>query len=629
MNRLPNEVKHMVVQNIHDRDSKEALTCVSREWQVVVECFTFESLQVFSNEEYDEQSKAENSSIDEPINSWEMFKQCFSGENENRRVYLRHLVYRIVLPPYASSENDKEPESRLVRRRNDVRATRAVHKLLRFLSEWSPDLKSRLTLRMFAESPSDCRHLGPHNNNTRERTHNEATPRQRRGPWYPDEYIYPGHMRWINSQLSILDHIPADSDPSDSDLHADHRPLSPVPFINTLYIGPYNDPKGRRFDASRQVWLTSLMPKLETTEWSGDHYGNPGICSHIHDDITKAIENYSMPPTLKHLEFHFDQDRLPDPRILVIPREFVPPSEVSSPLCRAISKVGRASNLREFRYFGLADRSIFLPAVQESQVVDDEGLPAALSNEAEEEPFWKELERLDVYFETISPTGMRYFQFNTVPRPVAPIYYHGPLNNRPIYAAQSRDDFLAVAAEVATTARTLPRDWTPLARTPGPRELRHSVGRPIPHDYQEAILLQPKWSQMSFWGSRLPDDAVVVPFLQAFVQAITRMPKIRSACLHTLIPGPMGPPHKALWGVAFTVPGSPCDLNRLLAEDSQAEEDARILAKPRFTFSTGSWRPTPELRAMCLAASWLRFGMDAELVFLPENRRPKSADLSG
>ncbi|KAK0735215.1 hypothetical protein B0T26DRAFT_747030 [Lasiosphaeria miniovina] len=519
MNRLPSEVKHMVVQNIPDRDSKQALACVSREWQVVVERFTFEDLQVFSNQEYDEQSEAENPSVDEPINSWEMFKQCFSGGNEYRRVYLRHLVYRIVLAPYASSENDKEPESRLVRRRNDVRATHAVHKLLRFLSEWSPNLKSRLTLKMFAESPSDRQHWGPDNNNTPERTHDVTTPRPRRGLWYPDEYVYPGHRRWINSQLSILDHIPADSDPSDSDLNADGRPLSSVPLISTLHIGPYNGPKGRRFDPSRQVWLTSLMPELETTEWSGDHYGNPGICSHIHDDITKAIEKYSLPPTLKHLEFHFDHDRLPDPRVLVIPREFVPPSE----------------------------------AIQESQVIDDGGLPAALPDKAEEEPFWKELERLDVYFETTSPTGMRYFQFNTVPRSVAPIYYRGPLNNRPIYAAQSREDFLAVAAE-------------------------------------EAILIQPRWSQMSFWGSRLPDDVVVVPFLQAFVQAITRMPKIRSACLHTLIPGPQRPPHRVLWGV-----------------------------------TTGSWRPTPELRAMCLAASWLRFGMDAELVFLPENRRPKSA----
>ncbi|KAI0813761.1 hypothetical protein GGR55DRAFT_544680 [Xylaria sp. FL0064] len=184
------------------------------------------------------------------------------------------------------------------------------------------------------------------------------------------------------------------------------------------------------------------------------------------------------------------------------------------------------------------------------------------------EPYWQNLERLEVTFSARRPSGASYFRHNEqVPAPLE-------TEMAPGYGDSEEDD--AVAAE----------DFDPSEH----RDIRFAL-------------------------PMTPDDDSLEPLIEAFGRACSQMPRLRSACLSTVLSASeaevksgrcMREQHQFVWGVWYFSP-------YVRPTDGYDHSDPAIfedIYRRRLFWSVRDWRPNPALRSLLQTLGRERWGLD-------------------
>ncbi|KAI1305053.1 hypothetical protein F5Y03DRAFT_163040 [Xylaria venustula] len=511
MNRLPQEIYDEIGTLLQGPDfDRPALATVSRQWQAAIEQQTFRKIWLRSTD-------------------LDRFKDIVQ---HSRRRYVTEIDYIIVLPLYGDDKRcrfEREDERRV----NDDVFTAALFRLFSLLRSWnvSKDGYIGLCLRDVYSSADHpfLRRASP--------SFDAGTVSQlRRDENHAVADLWGWRFRYSYLRL----------------LHPSQLPT--VPVISSLSINSTT----RNVCDRVLVDLTAKLPNIRQASWRLIDWEIRYLGlrrAHRHDLARAFTEVFPRSSSLQSLVLRMGSIWLWAPNFSAgtLNLDNSSRDELSSAIRTA---TGSISTLKELLIDGPIDGSLLWP-----------GPAHALS-----EPYWQNLERLEVEFSGRRPPGGSYFR---APPPInAPPETEVP----PGYGHSKEED--AMSAVSFSGSGHIDRISSPAA----------------------------------------PDNDSLVPLIDAFGHACLQMPKLVSAQLTARVPASSAElragrfilGYRFLWGVWYFSPDTlPRRIEKCMDPAFLEDVDQR-----RLFWTVRDWRPTTDLRCLLGEIGCERYGIQLVERFL-------------
>ncbi|KAM5346919.1 hypothetical protein ACJ41O_009924 [Fusarium nematophilum] len=499
---------------------RHTLATVSRPWQEAIERQTFRRLRLRSTD-------------------LDGFEKIVQG---SRRRYLGTIFYTVVLPEYCADvrgQFERGPD----RRANDEAFTKALDGLFQILKSWDDEIAGRehpycIELEIEAIcSPSD----------------DKSPLAGLRVPGYVPrlEAVEPG------------DHEEArHRDLQDRRFQYSYlRLLRPAELPRVASIVSLTTRATKRILAPRTaVDIAAKLPNLRRGSWfmNDTERRYPALRRSQRDGLANAVRE-ALPGSsaLQSLDIRMGQELLWNHAWH--PGDLTSENKAGDPLCTAIREAtGGFKSLTSLAISGCLGRSLFWP-----------GPSAPLP-----QPFWQNLERLDLQFDMTTPSGGWYFKARTPAEHIdaPPASTDATALLPPGYGYSEEEDVVAA-----------------LQYSDSENERRSG-----------ASMCLFRW---------VPDETTIVPLVEAFGRACAQMPALRIASLTTTILVPLEVHHyrsvpvRSPWGVSYAAPGA--EFSRQWRLDPAFCENVH---QRRILWDVKDWLPGSYLRRIMSEIGQDRYG---------------------
>ncbi|RSL47543.1 hypothetical protein CEP53_009883 [Fusarium sp. AF-6] len=498
---------------------RHTLATISRPWQEAIERQTFRQLRLRSTD-------------------LDGFEKIVRG---SRRRYLGTIFYTIVLPEYdadARCRFEREPD----RRANDKAFTKALSNLFGILKAWGDEIVGKehpycIQLEIEAiYSPSDDQNL-----NTGLRVPGRVIRLEPVEPGNEDDAAHRDlqDRRFQYSYLTLLrpEELPVVTSLVAFTTRTTKRPLAPKTAID----------------------IAAKLPNLRKGSWfmSDTERRYPVLRRSQRHELANSIQK-ALPGSagLRTLEVCMRQELLWNHAWH--PADLTCADTASDPLCGAIRETtGGLKALTNLTVTGCLDQSLFWPS------------PAAPLPE----PFWQNLECLDVQLDMTTPSGGWYFKARTPAEHIdAPVTVGSDALPPPGYGYSEEEDIIAAFQYSDSENQRRSGDSMCLFR----------------------------------W---VPDETTIVPLIEAFGRACAQMPALRIASLTTTIQVPLqvhqwrSVPVRSPWGVSYAAPRA--EFSRQWQLDPAFREN---LHQRRIFWDVKDWLPGSHLRRVMSEIGRDRYG---------------------
>ena len=414
------------------QDPHPALATVSRRWQMAVERRTFRHITLKSTD-------------------LDRFEEIVRS---NRRQYVCTINYVIILPGYSDRGQFERDDDR---RANDKVFTSAIHRLFHLLKSWdsSKDGYIQLGLRdIYSNADHDfLRRSSPaYNAGCYLHVHRDA-----RNSYIADLWSW----RYRYSYLRLL--------------HPSQLPV--VPVIESFITYPMT----RNMCDRVPIDMAARLPSLRVCSWRMNQWEIPYISlrrTHRRDLAQAVAEVLPRSSALQSLTLNMNSLFFWSPNFSVGTLD--PVNSTFDTLSNALrTATGGISTLTKLSIRGTIDESFLWPA----------------STHGSSEPYWQNLEHLEIHFDVRRPSGGSYFW-----DPQLEVSVPSEAEMPPGYGSSELEDVIASAY------------FSPKEHLGRSERVRRVV----------------------------PDDSSIEPLMQAFGRACLQLPKLKSAQLSTTIPASVG-----------------------------------------------------------------------------------------
>ncbi|KAJ8131234.1 hypothetical protein O1611_g2391 [Lasiodiplodia mahajangana] len=500
MNTLPQDIYNAIGNFLQDPEfDQSALATVSRRWQSAIERHTFKDIRLRSNDLARFEAVVQN----------------------DRRRYVRTIEYIIILPGYAD-EDRRQFEHHNDRRANDQEFTDAIHRLFQLLRFWDVSECGHIRLiieDVYSQSDFPCVRW--------------SSPERDAGmfDWvrFNDDDTVADLLNWRHRYSSLRLLLPSE--------------LPVVPVIDQYRASITT----RKICGRVPIEIATRLPNLREAYWfMSDQL--------IHRYITlRRTRRSNLAQAFAKL---LPQSLQLRSLSLIMPSTHLwglnPPNETlhpETPHRDTLSDVVRTATahmpaLRKLVIYGLVDWSLLWP-----------GLTPAIV-----EPYWQNMEYLEVRFDPMRPSGGYYFVDAEHPAQLGDVSLEAEAP--PGYRNNEEEEAAAVAS------------LSEYFYGPPNGPLRRKVYEVV------------------------PDDASLVPLIKAFGQACLQMPKLKAAEISSLVPTSTEldtgerVTRNSQWGIYYFSPHTP------YIHQNHFPHPAEDRYQRRLFWDVRDWRPDTGLQGL-------------------------------
>ncbi|KAF4471848.1 hypothetical protein FALBO_1236 [Fusarium albosuccineum] len=498
---------------------RHTLATISRPWQEAIERQTFRQLRLRST-------------------NLGSFEQIVRG---SRRRYLGTILYTIVLPEYDIDVRSRF-ESELDRWVNDEAFTKAFSDLFQILKAWDEEIAGKehpYSIELEIEniySPSDDKNLRA------EALVPRLSPRLEAAEPDGEERSHYHDLQDRHFQYSYLHLL---------------RPAE-LPMVTSLVSLTTRATK-RLLSPRAAVDITAKLPNVRKGNClvSDTERRYPALRRCLRHDFAQVIRDVLPNATaLQALEICLHQELLWNHAWN--PADLTSTSTGSDPVGSAMREATCGLKyLTDLAISGCLDHSLLWPGP---------GSPLP-------QPFWQNMERLDIQFDMTTPSGSWYFRART------------PAEHIDVPASIGPDTLLP----------------------PG-------YGHSEEEDAMAALQYSESENQRRSGGSMclfrwVPDEGTIVPLIEAFGRACAQIPSLRISSLTTTIQVPLqihqlrSVPVRSPWGVSYAAPGA--EFSRKWQLDPAFRENVQ---QRRIMWDVKDWLPSNHLRGIIGSIGQCRYG---------------------
>ncbi|KAF8457848.1 hypothetical protein BDZ91DRAFT_785930 [Kalaharituber pfeilii] len=344
-----------------------AYAAVCRQWQPVVESFTFQYLR------------------NVPSTELHTLDRIFSRGNRHRRDALRSLSMVTILPGY-STRDRRRFERAKDRAANDAALTDAVRRILEILAAWDQDCSAQDSAGLPALSLILDGARAPMDRYRWEQP--EGEPRD----YEADDF---GEHRYRRSYLRLVG--------------LDQNPLPTVPRVTNFSAEFFM----RRMEGASAVAIAKCFPRLQKLDLAlnDNEWRYPAVRQQQRYDFAQALTSLHLSgPALTEFSLEFTMET-PTDHGYPVPSALHPSSPTTDHLCLTLNALSQLPTLKSFAVGHYNDfvlsPSLFWPDKDVSTIKPDS-------------PFWPSLEYIEVVAHCCTPTGGWYYERDPSATPTTP-----------------------------------------------------------------------------------------------------------------------------------------------------------------------------------------------------------------